>query len=172
MASDHHGAAGIAESAAFCECLTAQPAAQKAAHERIARAEDIQDLDLKSSDHQALIDRVGDLAREGHAALAPTLAYQDCRGSRSHVADCSHGVHGTAEYAKLFFGADHQIAQRQHALQAFGHRRVGYEAVSAEILGSQPPHPGTIAHVDPPAPAMGLYLPRCRDTGGEYAGGG
>src|SRR5262249_23609968 len=69
----HQGAAGVAELATTLQALAAQPAAEKAGHESITSAQDVEDLDRKAGNHNALRQIVGNRPIEHDAPLGATL---------------------------------------------------------------------------------------------------
>jgi hypothetical protein len=128
---DDDRAARVGVLAAGRQRLAAQPAAQEAGHEGVAGAEHVEDLDRKPSADHAIVETVGNLAREGRASLGPALADQQGVGLFPYFAQGRDGVGRSAEDVHLFLSADDEIAQRQHLLQPRGDSRVGDEAVLA-----------------------------------------
>src|ERR1700690_2587359 len=69
VARDHQGPAGIGQPTGFGQGCAAQIAAEESAHESIAGAQHIVDLDGKALDHEALLEAGRDRAIEGYAAV-------------------------------------------------------------------------------------------------------
>ena len=68
--------------------LPAQVAAQQTAHEGVARAQHVEDLDREALDHQPLLEAFGNGALDDHAALCAEL---DHEGRLRHGADGTQG---------------------------------------------------------------------------------
>ncbi len=72
--------ARIGPGAARLQILVAQPAAQEARHEGVARAQHVVDFDRKARSAHALVERFGNVLGEHHAAHRTALAHD--RGGR------------------------------------------------------------------------------------------
>ena len=82
-------AAGIRPGGRRCVRLAPQPAAQEAAHEGVAGAEHVEDLDRKPPPDDAVVDALRDLAGEHDAAHRP--AFQHDRRARERP-DAAKGL--------------------------------------------------------------------------------
>ena len=115
---DREGAAGIGEPAAFLKRQVAQIAAQEAAHEGIAGAQHVVDLDRKARPLDPVLDVVRDGAGERHAAHRPALADDERRRCQlAHLADGIERHRRAAGDVQLLLGADDDVAERQDGLQ-------------------------------------------------------
>ncbi len=78
VARDHDRAAGIPIPATGRDRQGTKPAAQEPAHERVAGAQDVENLDIEAGCFDAAVQRRADHAFECDAAVRSQLAYQYC----------------------------------------------------------------------------------------------
>jgi hypothetical protein len=120
VAADGEGTAGVGVGEGFRPGLTVQPAFQKAGHEAVAGAEDVEDLDREAGAGLAVVKAVGDIAGEGGGTHRAAFADE---GGFRHGADGAQGgdgVGGAAGDVKLFLGADDEVEVVQRGLQLGG----------------------------------------------------
>ena len=90
--------------------FAAQPAAQEAGHEGIARAQHIVDFDRKAVADDAVFEIVGDRAVINDAALGAALQHDGRRGQRADGFERGQQIVFAGGDQHFFFGADDQVA--------------------------------------------------------------
>ena len=173
VARHRERAAGIGVLAAVLDRLIAQVAAQKAAHEGIARAQDVEHLDREARALDALLDVAGNGAVEHGAAHRPALDHdQRFRRERPDPAACAERIGGAARDVDLFLGADDHVAARQDGLQVGRDALVGDEALLAEAMAGQAPQHRPVVDVeDHPAAVLSREAHRLLAHGIEVGPG-
>ena len=118
--------------------LPAQVAAQQTAHEGVARAQHVEDLDREAVDHQPLLEAFGNGALDDHAALCAELDHEG-RLRHGRMARRASRISVEPRQLDFFFGADDHVHMAQHFLQVAGHGLAGDKAGLAIALVGQPP---------------------------------
>src|SRR5919199_660321 len=77
---DYDGAAGVPEAQALLQRFLAQPAAEEAAHEGVARAHGVENLHRESQNPDPLFEVVWDLLGEDYGPHRPDLEDDGCTG--------------------------------------------------------------------------------------------
>jgi hypothetical protein len=157
--------ARIAESRAFRQRPAAEPAVQQTAEERVAGAEHVQDFDGKARYVETRCERLR------RRAFAPI--FDNCAAGRSALdndgsrCELANGAHGSQHVVRapgnenFLFGADDQIAERQHALQRRGHLGRLDEARGSIAGGSQLPQHRPVVDVENRARIVGAGPAEC-----------
>src|SRR5665213_3107128 len=148
VAGDDDCARRIGEHATPLQRHAPQPATQKAAHECIAGAQDIVDIDLKSGTHDALTKAVRYFAREGHAAVRTAFAYQKRARPVSYRPQRGDRIGGSTEDMDLLLGADDKVTQRRHMLEDPGDGLMGHEPVLTPVARRQSPEDWPVVDVE------------------------
>ncbi len=148
MARHHQRAAGIGALGAIVERLVAQPAGEEAAHEGVAGAEHVEDLDREALDHQAVFDLRRDRPFEHDAAERPALHHQQGAADLADGGERRQRLVMAARDRDLLLGADDQVAERQQLLQPHRHRRGGDVAILAAAGAGQAPQHRPVIDVE------------------------
>ena len=97
--------------------LVTHPAAQQPGHEGVACAEHVEDLDRETRALNAVVELCGNGLGAGHAAHRPALHHDQRFRQIADAAQRGMRVRAAAGDVHFFFGADDQVAQRQHGLK-------------------------------------------------------
>ena len=141
-------AARVRGARAGFERLIAQPAGQEARRERVARAEHVQHFDFHAAVNRRIVERSRDLAVDDLAAQRPALEHQRGRRDRAHHRERFDQFGFAAGDAKFLFGADHQIEQRQDALQMRGDALARDKAGFAVRLARESPQHRAVVDIE------------------------
>ena len=141
MPRDDQRAARIRRARAGFERFVAQPPREKAGRERIARAEHVQHFHFDAAVNRRIVDGSGHRAFDDRAAERSALDHERRARHRAHHRERIDQLVLAARDAELLFRADHEVDQRQDALQVRRHAFVRDEARLAIGLGVSPRAP-------------------------------
>ena len=150
---DRTARVGIAQRAR--QGLVAHPAAQQPGHEGIARAQHVEHLDRKARAGDAIFHMGRNGAFERDAAHRPALHHDQPGRDFADAPQRSQVVAVAAGDVDLFFGADDQVAQRQHLLQMRAHLIGRHVALLAQARCGEAPQHGPVIDVEHHARAGG-----------------
>ena len=123
VAADGEGPAGVGVFQGDGPGFVIEPAFQKAGHETIARAKDVEHFYRKAGAGLAFIQAGGDWAGEGGGPHRPAFADEGGVGNGPDGAQGGDGVGGATGDVEFLFGADDQVKEVQGALQFLRDRR-------------------------------------------------
>ena len=115
------GPTGIGPGGARRIVLAAEPAAQEAGHEAVARPQHIIDLDGEARADQPLVEGIRNGVRVNHAAHRPALQHDDGLRQLADDAQRFQRVFGARRDVHFLFRTDDQVAVGQDRLHVLGH---------------------------------------------------